>query len=521
MAGETKTHTNTESERVSGGWRGRVCPERRALILLATATLIYMVLFSASTILNYYTYQSHNSYDLGIYMQSLWTTINGHGLFYTALWEGSRFVTHFEPILFVVLPLYAILPRAETLLVLQTVMLGLGTVPLFLLARARLGSATGLGFVVLYLMNPAVHGVNGSDFHAVALAVPLLLASHYCMSVGRLRAGIGFALVALTCRENVSLVVFLMALYWAWQWRRRDMWTVVNAYTQVERRFLVAVCLALVALIWLVLAVNVIIPHYAGSTVPPTFERYSNALANLEVDPQGRLLYLIQVMGPLGFLSLFAPSALIMSLPVFAQNLLSSLPHMYSIAHQNSALLIPWVFIAALNGMAGVVGSVDNDRSGLRFRLLAVLFVATSLFGLLYSNSPISVGRRVPVVNEHHQVVSEAIALLPEDAFVFTQYNLFPHICHRPKAYTTLFTFRVDFFRYDIFFPQTIVERTNGDFDYVLMDTKSPASLSRQLTPTASATLYSEYGLYAKGDGVYLFRRGFEGNAIELPVGGG
>ena len=119
-------------------------------------------------------------------------------------------------------------------------------------------------------------------------------------------------------------------------------------------------------------------------------------------------------------------------------------------------------------------------------------------------------------MNDHHQVVREVIALVPEDAFVFTQHDLFPHVCHRVRAYTTLFTFRVDFFEYDILFPRTIVERENGDFEYILMDRTSEASLTRQFTPSASATLHSDYGLYAKGDGVFLFKRGFQGEPIEI-----
>ena len=71
--------------------------EAHSFACVAVLVVGYVVFFSRYTCLNHQTYQTY-AYDLGIYMQSLWNTIHGNGLMFTSLWEGSRFMCHFEPV---------------------------------------------------------------------------------------------------------------------------------------------------------------------------------------------------------------------------------------------------------------------------------------------------------------------------------------------------------------------------------------------------------------------------------------
>jgi len=493
--------------------------ERYAFAIVIGAVVAYCTYFSWFTVLNHATYHTF-AYDLGIYMQSLWTTVHGYGLFYTSLWEGSRFAYHFEPVLFALVPLYAAFPRAETLLILQSAALGLGAIPVYLLARRHLGNVVGLGFVLLYLMSPSVHSVNGFDFHATALAVPLLLSTYYLLSAGRLRLGVLFALVALICRENVAPVVFLMGAYWAWRWRRQDMLTVERSALPRDRRFLVALSLCLVAVMWFVLAVNVAIPSFAQSAAAPALERYQGAFGNFGVDARGKLLYLLQIFGPLVFLPILAPCVLVIGASVFAENLLSFGAGMYQLTNHYVALLIPILFVAGIEGMTVLTGRVRPSTIRLRYFIMLLMLVSTSTFALLYSNSPISLGRGFPVVDEHVANINRVIELLPAEASVFSENDLFPHVCHRREAYSIPFKFKLDFFRYDLLYGRTIVTREDSHFDYVLMDIKSDQAMSRFMTAGSWQTLRSDYGLYAKVDGVLLYKRGFTGKPVEMSSAG-
>jgi uncharacterized membrane protein len=490
--------------------------ERHSLVVVLLAVLAYSVYFSWFTILNHHTYGT-SAYDLGIYMQSLWTTLHGYGLFFTALWEGSRFAYHFEPVLFGLLPLYAVLPHAETLLVLQSVAIGSGAVPVYLLARRQLGQGVGLIFAVLYLLYPAVHAVNSFDFHATALAIPLLLSSHYCLSIGRLRWGVILAVLALTCRENVSLVVFLMGAYWAWRWRRPRMMGVDSVALPEDRRFLVALAMCLAAAVWFVLAVHIAIPYFGHAETPPSFARYDGTLGCLGVDPAGKLLYLLQVFGPLLFTSLLAPGTLLIGLPVFAQNLLAFGTDMYQMTNQYAAILIPFVFVSSIGGVKLLADQARAGAAGLRYLILALMLVSTCVFSLLYSNSPIALGRGFPEPDLHSQIVDKAVELVPADASIYTQNDLFTHVCHRANASSTLFRYRMDFFEYDFLYGGELISRVDGfEYEYILVDTRSNQSLFLYMTSSAWERLYSDYGVYARGDGVFLYRLGWTGVPIEM-----
>jgi len=79
-----------------------------------------------------------------------------------------------------------LMPTAPLLLVGQSVILALGALPVFGIVRHRLqDERSAVAFAILYLVNPSLHGINVRDFHAAALAIPLLLGAIYFAEVGR------------------------------------------------------------------------------------------------------------------------------------------------------------------------------------------------------------------------------------------------------------------------------------------------------------------------------------------------
>ena len=93
----------------------------------------------------------------------------------------NRFAAHVEPILFLIAPLYRFVTDDPRLLLwLQAIVIALGGLPLYGLARRRLDSPwAALALVAAYSLLPAVELVTLYDFHAVGLAPTLLLAALY------------------------------------------------------------------------------------------------------------------------------------------------------------------------------------------------------------------------------------------------------------------------------------------------------------------------------------------------------
>ena len=191
--------------------------------LLGSVVALYAVTFAILSVMQHASFQT-NAFDLGNMDQAVWNTLHGRFLEFTN-WEGgnTRLAVHVEPILFLVAPFYALYSGPETLLVLQSVVLALGALPAFWLARRVLGNvfaAAVCGFT--YLLAPALEIANLADFHAVAFSSTLLLFAFY---YAYQRNNVGFflaAVLAMATKEHVPFTIFLMGLYIVFVQRTAD-----------------------------------------------------------------------------------------------------------------------------------------------------------------------------------------------------------------------------------------------------------------------------------------------------------
>jgi uncharacterized membrane protein len=497
----------------TGNWLEKL--KQKPVIIVILLMLAYAAYFSYFTIMKHQTFHSF-AYDLGIFTQYMWTTLNGHGVLYAPLLESSVWSWHVQPILFFILPIYAVFPHAETLLVLQSSVMALGALPVYLIARDELGAKFGVVFAALYLLYPALHGVNSFDFHPVALAIPILLFCFYMFQKKRYVWGMILAVLAMMCKENVALVVVFMGFYWLWKerkgggldWRRLPR----------EREVLYPLCLSALGIIWLVLAIYVIIPHFSLSGEYPWFTRYSygNTFGNIFGNADAKLWYLFYLFGPLTFTPLLSPVTLI-ALPAFAQNLSAVDKNMYSILFQYPSLLIPWLFIGGIYGFKWLSTVKGKVVQAIRTRFIYILVPAAVVIALLVSPSPIALDYDMPRITSHHRVVQQAISLIPEDASVYAQNDLLPHVAQRLHAYSHTVKMTLDFF--DPFATQYSKgnnEFYDGNYDYILADETSEQSILRWGSQESLERLESEYGIYAQGDGVYLYQKGYNGEPIPL-----
>ncbi len=281
--------------------------------LLIFIMLVYMVDMSYQAILRYETFKA-GAFDLGNMDQVLWNTLHGRFFQFTNQaidWYGppTRLAIHFEPIILPLSLLYAFHADPRILLVFQTLALGSGALPVFLLTRRYVPEWPIFAALMAtaYLLSPALLGLNIFDFHPVSLATPLLL----------------YAILALTHRHYVW---FLIAL-----------------------------------------AFKVIIPHfYPGVQANNYWYRYEAlgsspgaAIANLIIHPWlllttfftvDRFFYLVGLVRSVGFLPLLAPEWLLPALPSLAVNLLSTDPLLYSGVYQYNAAIIPFVMLSAIHG---------------------------------------------------------------------------------------------------------------------------------------------------------------------------
>src|SRR5574341_2612144 len=227
--------------------------ERYGLLIVIALIIVYSAYFSAYSIQRHNTFRTHAA-DLGQMDQALWNTLQGRFLEDTKPdgRQATRLTDHVEPIFLVVSLSYLIYDGVEAILVLQSIVIALGALPIYWIARRRLqNDGAAIVFAAIYLLFPALEAANLAEFHAVTLApAPLLFAYNY----GQERAWKHFALfalIALAVKEEIALLVLAMAAWFAmkdmfqvpdfkslklktWGWKR------INAYPTLIALFSLA-----------------------------------------------------------------------------------------------------------------------------------------------------------------------------------------------------------------------------------------------------------------------------------------
>lgn len=328
-----------------------------ALVCLFVAYFIWQV--GDHALMRYWAYHA-DAFDLGNMDQAVWNTLHDHPFRFTNVgldWHGppTRLGIHVEPILLLIAPFYLLHSGPETLILLQTIALGFGAIPLFLLSLRRLPELPllGVAFVGAYLLAPELLGAAVWDFHPVALATPLMLLAVWAVDARRYGWFIAAGILAALTKEDVALALVPLGIYIA-IWRQRPR---------------LGVAVVALSLAWVGLCFGLILPHFHGATSGGNnyWYRYNwlgstpgGAAFNVLTHPwlpfafvlgdaakRGYLAMLLRTAGGLGVL---APALWICGLPELVVNLLSTHQEQYSGVFQYNAVLLAFLMAASVYG---------------------------------------------------------------------------------------------------------------------------------------------------------------------------
>jgi uncharacterized membrane protein len=365
-------------------------------------------------------------------VQAVWSTAHGQPLEITNLQgeQVSRLASHVDPLLAVFAPLWLVWPSPSLLLVAQAIAVAAGAVPVFWLARKRLASElAAVCFALAYLLYAPVQWLTLDDFHAVALACPLLLFAFWYLDEGRLPAFVAFATAAALAKEEIGFAVAAMGL-----------WYVIS-----RRRFRVGGAIAVLGTAWSIVVIGVVIPA-AGDDGSDFYGRYDEVggspsgivktaftdpirLLEVAFDERG-MEYLAELILPLAALSLLAPAALLLALPELAVNLLSSTVTQTSIHYHYTAGVVPGLVVASALGGA----RLTRRRPWLRVPL-GVLVAAAAFAGGIWLGP---VPDRIDDYNRttHDRIAAEALAVVSAREPVSATNTLGAHLSERRRVFS-------------------------------------------------------------------------------------
>ncbi len=205
----------------------------------------------------------------------------------------------------------------------------------------------------------------------------------------------------------------------------------------------------------------------------------------------------MKIFAPVGFLSFFSPAHLLLTTPTFFQNILSSYPGQYSIVHQYTAPLTPFVFISAIYGLKNLINyskktSGNFLNSFIKANLNLLIILALIVLTIKYSRYNSIDYKKWHRFSNHTEILNKFITFIPQSCSVSAQDVLVPHLSNRKLIYL---------------FPVI------NDADYILLDTTSgkwPISGEEYVTRVTKLLKEGRYGVEkVGGNTILLLKKGY------------
>jgi uncharacterized membrane protein len=427
--------------------------------------VVYFLTLATLTVLAHEAYRT-TAFDLGSMDQAIWNTLHGRPFRATVQPDVEiRLVGHVEPILLPISLLYIIYSDPRSLLVLQSAIVALGALPAYWLARDLLGRPwLALAFPAAYLLYPPLQAANSFDFHPVTLAAPFLLFALNGLHGRRWVTFAVFAVLAMSCREDIPLAIVAMGFYAFFFIGRpsgEESVSESEGPSETGVRFMnparwVGLAAVVTGAIWWYLALFVIPGWFGPGGQHAQLGRYAELGDNwteiagtllfrpgvvwelLRSGP--RLSYVANLLAPMAFLPLAGLPILLIGLPTLAMNVLSNYAPMHTFDQFHySAPLAPVVVAAGALGTAYVT-RLASHRSPMLGKwagigLCAVILTSSLGYQRLYGYTPLAESFRMPAVTEHHRLAGRFEEQVPTDAIVSAQSRLLPHLSQRERIY--------------------------------------------------------------------------------------
>lgn len=448
-------------------WFSRMCRVHPWLLTRLPALLVALLAvftagyFAHFTVLNHWRLGTQ-AWDLAIFDNMMWNLIRGSWFFASPDLgrEGSHIQFHATFLAYLFAPFYALYQRAESLLVMQAVLVAAAAVPFFLLARRKLGSAwAGLVFAYAYLVHAPMHAPVFYDFHFLTTAPFWVGWVLYFYETERKVLLVIAGACALLLREDVSAGLAAAALFMLLN-GSRPRWAMIGG---------------IVSAVYFVIVKFYIMPLHTTwsgahsfawmfqSLIPPGESGFQSVLRTMGSNPvytfnavleQDKLTYIVKMFGPFLLLPLRHPRTWILFIPPAMFTLLSSgYKPLYQTLFQYTANYTSYIIygsIVTLSWWRQSDASLGLRRYRVPAALIAILLTATvysySHGAILQRNSFVAGFQQIkfeisPEDEKRHRDLYDLIAMIPKDASVAVTELEAPHLSARKFCFTMRFSY--------------------------------------------------------------------------------
>lgn len=321
--------------------------EKKLFILIRQPVHIYALLFATTFFLlsSLGVWLQLNGlrtpeYDTFWFDNVFYNTLHGNGFFYISpnhyninqtYPAFSHFHQHNQPILLLILPFYYFIPSVYTLLGLQSILIGAGAIPLYLIGKELLDEISAKIIAISYLLYPTIMW-NTLCFHPITFAPFFIFLMIYAYMKENIRLFYLCLFLTLILKENVPLVLFPLGMYLLY-----DSYREKHFSQNIKYKYILP--LLVVTPLYFILSFKVVIPYFTGGEYAFT-TRYSQLggslpeiLNNLIENPnvfinelisRKTMLYMLQLLLPVSFVPVLSITVFSIGIPMLMQNLLSN-----------------------------------------------------------------------------------------------------------------------------------------------------------------------------------------------------
>ncbi|MEM2507101.1 MAG: DUF2079 domain-containing protein [Nitrososphaeria archaeon] len=523
----------------------KFCKLEVAEWIILLMIIAYSTIFSFFLIMKFYSFRT-GAYDMGILAQSIAGACKGKlftnnvELYYSP--SGSYFGIHFSPILFITVPFFYIEPKIETLLILHSVILALGCVPVYFIARNCLGSrSSALIISATYLANPVLQGVNWYDFTPQTFFPVLILSATYFFKSRKFKHFLLFLLLTLATIEQSAyfLIAFCFYLFW-------------NIKKELKENFpFKKLALSILPFVTLGLAIFwIFFSSYLKNCINPNPPRELLATENFRVlgvnnlaeipikvlgDPESlfkainydlskKLLYILLTFAPSCFLVILSPLALLPAIVWIFVALVSNWPPYYQMGFHYPAFTIPFIFIAFIESIKKLskLNSGTMHKSFM-VRILKISLVVSCIVSVLASPlSPVHKCGDFTYFRDYGVLYPSSLDAtarkildeLPTDSTILTTPILFSHLSANINAYS------IPPYNHpsERLYSDSINRLKSINFDFVIACfyfwDKSDAGKLYDIFLKGR----TDYGLFIFAPGMEIYKSGYNGSPTILPI---
>ncbi len=483
----------------------------------AIAALVFGAYFALS--LFRLLQRNPTSWDLGIYTEYVKQLSLLHAPTVDVRGPGFNLLgDHFQVGLAVLAPFFRLVPSAGTLLFFQALLTGVSVFPVVTAGFAFAGRSAGRLIGFAYGFSWGLQQMIDFDFHEIALAVPLLAFSVSALVRRRPAAAIAWAVPLVFVKEDQGFTVAAIGVYLVVSSVLSDRWQAWQPASVAGGAFghgrwwngrtalWGGVFLVAWGLFWSVLAISVIIPHFAaghgyyywkdGGVLGGSKSFSLGGLAGQSASGwPTKLQTVVLLLLPTAFAAVGSPVALL-TLPSLALRFMSTNTAYWGTNWHYNATIMPILFIAAAETLArwrGVPGERvwDAARAGIARHGAAMMAAVTVALAFQFPLNGLWRSSTYQV-DGHVSAENAAMAVVPDGATVQTTLDLLAPLAARTDTFW-------------------IGNSGNPLTQYIVFDgPNSGYNPAISNVPAFIARLYPGAGYVQvfQRDGVYVFRRG-------------